>query len=72
MFLQVKQVVLNVKPLSLFVNGKAGHKNFFLVNTLCAWVQAIRGITLPTATSASAAQLYPGGCTTHSTSGVST
>ena len=71
-FLQVQQAILNAKPLLMFVDGKAGHGKTFLVNTLCAWVRAVGRIALPTATSAFAAQLYPGGRTTHSTFGVST
>ena len=54
----------------MFVDGKAGRGKTFLVNTLCAWVRAEGRIALPTATSAFAAQLYPGGRTTHSTFGV--
>ena len=56
----------------MFIDGKAGCGKTFLVNTLCAWVRAVGRIALPTATSAFAAQLYPGGHTTHSTFGVST
>ena len=70
-FLRVQQAVLNGEPLCIFVDGKAGRGKTFLVNTLCAWVRAVGRIVLPTATSAFAAQLYPGGRTTHSTFGVS-
>ena len=69
-FLRVQHAILNNEPLSLFVDGKAGRGKTFLVNTLCAWVRSIGRIALPTATSAFAAQLYPGGRTTHSTFGV--
>jgi hypothetical protein len=70
-FLQVQEAVLNKEPLLMFIDGKAGRGKTFLVNTLCAWIRAVGRITLPTATSAFAAQLYPGGRTTHSTFGVS-
>ena len=55
------------QPLCLFVDGKAGRGKTFLVNALCDWVRANGKIVLATATSAFAAQLYPGGRTTHST-----
>jgi len=69
-FLRVQQAVYNNEPLLMFIDGKAGRCKTFLVNTLCAWVRAEGRIALPTATSAFAAQLYPGGRTTHSTFGV--
>ena len=70
-FAQIQAAVLNNEPLLMFVDGKAGRGKTFLVNMLCAWVRAVEKIALPTATSAFAAQLYPGGRTTHSTFGVS-
>ena len=70
-FLRVQLAILNNEPLLMFVDGKAGRGKTFLVNILCAWVRASGRIALPTATSAFAAQLYPGGQTTHSTFGVS-
>ena len=70
-FLQVQFAILNNEPLLMFVDGKAGRGKTFLVNVLCAWVRASGRIALPTATSTFAAQLYPGGQTTHSTFGVS-
>jgi len=70
-FLQVQLAILNNEPLLMFVDGKAGRGKTFLVNVLCSWVRASGRIVLPTATSAFAAQLYPGGQTTHSTFGVS-
>jgi len=70
-FLQVQFAILNNEPLLMFVDGKAGRGKTFLVNVLCAWVRASGRIALPTATSAFAAQLYPGGQTTHLTFGVS-
>ena len=69
-FLWVQEAVSNNEPLLMFIDGKAGRGKTFLVNTLCAWVRAEGKIALPTATSAFAAQLYPGGRTTHSTFGV--
>jgi len=70
-FSQVQEAVLKGESLLMFVDGKAGRGKTFLVNTLCAWVRSLGRIALPTATSAFAAQLYPGGHTTHSTFGVS-
>ena len=69
-FLRVQRAISNNESLFMFVDGKAGRGKTFLVNTLCAWVRSIGRIALPTATSAFAAQLYPGGRTTHSTFGV--
>ena len=69
-FLQVRLAISNNKPLLMFIDGKAGRGKTFLVNILCAWVQSVGRIALPTATSAFAAQLYPGGRMTHSTFGV--
>jgi len=54
-------------PLCLFVDGKAGRGKMFLVNALCSQIRGHGGIVLATATSGFAAQLYPGGRTTHST-----
>jgi PIF1-like helicase len=54
-------------PLLIFIDGKVGRGKTFLVNVLCNWVQGHGLIVLPTATSAFAAQMYPGGQTTHST-----
>jgi len=54
-------------PLCLFIDGKAGRGKTYLVNALCSQVRGHEKIVLATATSAFAAQLYPGGRTTHST-----
>ena len=70
-FQQVQYAIITHEPLLMFVDGKAGRGKTFLVNTLCAWVRSTGRIALPTATSAFAAQLFPGGKTTHSTFGVS-
>ena len=55
------------QPLLLFVDGKAGVGKTFLINAICNKLRSLQLITLPTATSAHAAQLYAGGRTTHST-----
>jgi ABC-type transport system involved in cytochrome c biogenesis ATPase subunit len=69
-FLQVQHAISAGEPLFMFIDGKAGRGKTFLVNILCAWVRSTGRIALPTATSVFAAQLYPGGQTTHSTFGV--
>ncbi len=63
----ILDAVLNERPLCAFVDGQAGRGKTFLVNTLVNYLRARGKIVLPTATSAYAAQLYPGGRTTHST-----
>ena len=70
-FQQVQYAIVTNKPLLMFVDGKAGRGKTFLVNTLCAWIRSTGRIALAIATSAFAAQLFPGGKTTHSTFGVS-
>jgi hypothetical protein len=55
------------QSLRLFIDGKAGRGKTFLVNALCSQVRGHGGIVLAMATSGFAAQLYPGGRTTHST-----
>ena len=55
------------QPHVAFIDGPAGRGKTFLVNALCAQLRAEGRIVLPTATSGYAAQLYPGGRTTHST-----
>ena len=37
-FLRVQHAILNDKPLTMFIDGKAGQGKTFLVNILCAWV----------------------------------
>ena len=61
----------NQRALPLFMDGKAGTGKTTVINTLCDAVRATSRIILPTATSACAALLYPGGRTTHSTFKVS-
>lgn len=53
--------------LQIFIDGKAGRGKTFLVNAICSKLHSLQHIVLPTATAASAALLYPGGRTTHST-----
>ena len=65
-YTEVMDAVTNHRPLCAFVDGKAGRGKTFLVNTLCNKLRSEGHIVLPTATSAFAAQLYPGGKTTHS------
>jgi hypothetical protein len=66
-FDEVMSAVHAQRPLLLFVDGKAGVGKSFLINALCDKVRSHNLIVLPTATSAFAAQLYPGGRTLHST-----
>ena len=54
------------QPLLAFIDGKAGRGKTFLVNAICDYLRSNNQIVIPTATSAFAAQLYPGGRTTHS------
>ena len=52
-------------PLLAFVNGGAGTGKTFLLTACCNRARSRHKIVLATATSAFAAQLYPGGRTTH-------
>ncbi|KAJ7843149.1 DNA helicase Pif1 like protein, partial [Mycena leptocephala] len=63
---EILAAVLDNRPLCAFVDGKAGRGKTTLVNTLCDKLRATGRIVIPTATAAFAAQLYPGGRTTHS------
>lgn len=63
----VCDAIQRTQPLCVFIDGKAGRGKTFLVNALCSQVRGHRGIVLATASSAFAAQLYPGGRTAHST-----
>ncbi|OSD03959.1 hypothetical protein PYCCODRAFT_1489769 [Trametes coccinea BRFM310] len=65
-YTEIMDAVTHRRPLCAFVDGKAGRGKTFLVNTICNKLRAAGHIVLPTATSAFAAQLYPGGKTTHS------
>ena len=71
-FDEIISAATNDRPLLLFVDGKAGVGKTFLINAVCDKLRSINIITLPTATSAYAAQLYRGGRTTHSTFKMST
>lgn len=63
----VWDAVQQCQPLCIFIDGKAGRGKTFLVNALCSQARGHEKIVLATATSAFAAQLYPGGRTAHST-----
>ena len=63
----IMEHVTNETALCAFIDGKAGRGKTVVVNALCDMIRAMNKIVLPTATSAFAAQLYPGGRTTHST-----
>lgn len=65
-YTQILSAVLENRPLYAFVDGKAGRGKTTLVNTLCNKLRSLGRIVIPTATAAFAAQLYPGGRTTHS------
>ena len=65
-FDQVIHASLNYEPFLAFIDGKAGREKTFLVNAICDKLRSVSRIVLPTATAAFAAQLYPGGRTTHS------
>lgn len=54
------------QQLLAFIDGRAGRGKTFLINTICSHLRANGKIVIPTATSAFAAQLYPGGRTAHS------
>lgn len=62
----IMDAVVNREPLCAFVDGKAGRGKTTLVNVICDQVRSMARIAIPTATAAFAAQLYPGGRTTHS------
>ncbi|KAL6308048.1 PIF1-like helicase-domain-containing protein [Sparassis latifolia] len=66
-YTEIQDAVSHDRPLCAFVDGKAGRGKTFLVNTICNKLRSQGRIVLPTATSGFAAQLYPGGRTTHST-----
>lgn len=65
-YTEIMDAVAHRRPLRAFVDGKAGRGKTFLVNAICNELRSAGRIVLPTATSAFAAQLYPGGKTTHS------
>lgn len=66
-FDDVISAVTDNRPLLIFLDGKAGVGKTFLINAVCDKLRSLNIITLPTATSAYAAQLYHGGRTAHST-----
>jgi hypothetical protein len=53
-------------PHVAFLNGSAGRGKTFVIAAICDYLRSVGGIVLATATSAYAAQAYPGGRTTHS------
>jgi hypothetical protein len=63
---EILAAVTQGRPLYAFIDGKAGRGKTFLVNALCDKIRSMGRIVIPTATAAFAAQLYPGGRTTHS------
>ena len=63
---QIMSSVFRKESLLAFVDGKAGRGKTFLINAICDKVRSLGRIVIPTATAAFAAQLYPGGRTTHS------
>ncbi|KAH9847639.1 DNA helicase Pif1 like protein, partial [Lenzites betulinus] len=65
-YTEIMDAVAHRRPFRAFVDGKAGRGKTFLVNAICNELRSAGRIVLPTATSAFAAQLYPGGKTTHS------
>ena len=64
---RIMYAIYNGQGLCQFIDGKAGRGKTFLVNALCDRLRSQKKIVLATATSAFAAQQYPGGRTTHST-----
>lgn len=71
-FDRIVDASINMHPLIAFVDGKAGRGKSYLINAVCNKLRSQGRIVLPTATAAFAAQLYPGGRTTHSMFKVST
>ncbi len=63
----IDDAIQHGRPYATFIDGPAGRGKTFLVNALCAHLRSQDHIVLATATSAYAAQLYPGGRTAHST-----
>lgn len=63
---EIVDAAMHDRPLCMFIDGKAGRGKTFLLNALCDFLRSQNRIVIPTATSAFAAQLYPGGRTAHS------
>ena len=63
---QIMTSVMTEQSHIAFVDGKAGRGKTFLVNAICDKIRSLGRVVIPTATAAFAAQLYPGGRTTHS------
>jgi hypothetical protein len=64
---EIASAITNNRGLCIFVDGQAGRGKTFMINGLCDKLRSMGHIVLATATAAFAAQLYPGGRTTHST-----
>lgn len=65
-YAEILSAIIQNRPLCAFVDGKAGRGKTTLVIALCDKVRSMGRIAIPTATAAFAAQIYPGGRTTHS------
>lgn len=70
-FATIMNAIDRNEPMLAFIDGRAGRGKTFLVNALCDHLRSVGRIVLATATAAHAAQLYPGGRTTHATFKVS-
>jgi hypothetical protein len=66
-YTHILSAILSHPPLYAFVDGKAGRGKTAMIIALCDKLRSMGEIVIATATSAFAAQLYPGGRTTHST-----
>lgn len=66
-YTEILNAISDGRPLRAFVDGKAGRGKTFLVHAICNKLRSEGRVVLATATSGFAAQLYPGGKTTHST-----
>jgi len=66
-YTHILAAVMTRQPLAVFVDGKAGRGKTAMITALCDKLRSFGEVVIATATSAFAAQLYPGGRTTHST-----
>ena len=67
LFSKVVAAIDEKRPLSLFVDGKAGTGKTHVIKTICSFLRSKQKIVIATASSAFAALLYDGGRTAHST-----
>jgi ABC-type transport system involved in cytochrome c biogenesis ATPase subunit len=65
-FAHIMQVINSGEQLLAYIDGRAGRGKTYLINAVISLLRSRQAIVIPTATSAFAAQLYPGGRTTHS------